>query len=256
MNGKINPSYKHGYARKGKKRCSAYWCWAGIHDRCLHHVRYAGRGIKVCERWKDFTNFLADMGEPPPDTSIDRINNDGDYTPENCRWATRTQQSRNRRSCRLFTITGETLCLKEWCERFDANYSRTLARVGMGWEIERALKQPNRPPAKVKPPKPPKPPTVAERARAAGIPPGTAHARLKQLGWSEARTFSRPVDTTFKAKPLTVKGITYTSMKRAGLELGIPHRTLATWRENGTLRKFVVERLDGKRKPKGHLTSP
>jgi len=100
--GRLRASTKHGHARKGKNT-SEYTTWINAKHRCNdpiyeHYERYGGRGISMCERWlNSFENFLADMGtKPTPKHSLDRINNDGNYEPRNCRWATHRIQMKNR----------------------------------------------------------------------------------------------------------------------------------------------------------------
>lgn len=127
----------HG-ARAGGRADLTYKSWRQMKDRCLNpnnkqYAEYGGRGITVCERWKNsYENFLADMGSrPSKEYSIDRFpNNDGNYEPGNCRWATSIQQNRNRRSNHLVTYNGETLPIKAWAERFK------ISHVTLRWRLE------------------------------------------------------------------------------------------------------------------------
>lgn len=140
---------KHGHARQGN--ISPEWrAWSSMRSRCLLEThpaydRYGGRGIRVCERWESFEAFLEDMGpRPSADHSLDRKDNDGDYTPENCRWATRKQQTRNRRDNRLLTIEGVTKPAATWAEDVGLNYSILKDRIRSGWEPKRAVFTPRR----------------------------------------------------------------------------------------------------------------
>jgi len=97
----------------------------------------------VCERWLKFENFLEDMGEPEQGMTIDRADNEGNYEPGNCRWATRKQQGRNTRANRRLTHNGQTLCLAEWAERTGILYQTIHKRIcSYGWTVERALTTP------------------------------------------------------------------------------------------------------------------
>lgn len=93
---------------------------------------YGGRGIRVCERWHDFNLFYADMGPAPPAAQIERIDNNGHYEFSNCKWATRKEQSNNRRSNIVVTVDGVTRTLKQWCEVKGLKYSTVWARFNRG----------------------------------------------------------------------------------------------------------------------------
>lgn len=112
----------------GESKSHEFKSWAAMKGRCLNpnnakYPRYGGRGIKICERWvNSFENFLADMGRRPSKLhSIDRIDNDGNYEPSNCHWATVTTQTRNRSTTRYATIAGVRLCIRDWAARLGVN---------------------------------------------------------------------------------------------------------------------------------------
>ena len=102
----------------GRKPTREYRAWSSMKFRCRWHRRYRGKGITVCPAWQSsFEAFLRDMGPCPPGMELDRINSDGHYEPENCRWATQKEQAQNTSTTRWITHNGETLCLSDWAQR-------------------------------------------------------------------------------------------------------------------------------------------
>lgn len=123
-----------------------YTVWKDMRRRCNNPNRpefkdYGGRGIAVCAEWFSYEQFHKDMGErPTKQHSIDRIDNNGDYEPINCRWANRKEQANNRRSNRTITIDGVTKNLTQWIEHYNLKPSTVRQRYySYGWNIKKAL---------------------------------------------------------------------------------------------------------------------
>jgi len=133
-----------------EKYPSEYRTWCSMRGRCQNSKakgfeNWGGRGIKVCERWDNFENFLADMGPRPQGRySIDRINVDGNYEPSNCRWATPSQQQRNQRRSLFLTIDGETKHAQEWADQYNIAINVIFYRIGVGMTPKEALTKPSR----------------------------------------------------------------------------------------------------------------
>lgn len=128
-----------------------YRAWNSMKSRCYNkshtsYRNYGGRGIQVCERWRyDFPTFLNDMGNRPSKHTLDRIDNDGNYTPGNCRWATYKEQLNNKRGNRLLTLDGKTQTVSQWSTETGIKYWTLSQRVGRyGWSDEDALTKPVR----------------------------------------------------------------------------------------------------------------
>lgn len=122
--------------KHGMYQSKTYKAWNGMMMRCTNkntqfYKDYGGRGITVCERWKNFMNFRDDMGLAPEGLSLDRVDNDKGYSPENCRWTTRTIQMRNRRISLLVTCDGETKSLGEWAREKGFNFITLRSRYFM-----------------------------------------------------------------------------------------------------------------------------
>ena len=136
----------HGHtSRKGLKRTPTYVSWECMFQRCYNrnnesYCFYGGRDIQICDRWHNFSNFLKDMGLRPSNKhTIDRKNNNGNYTPENCRWALPILQANNTSRNHYITISGKTYTLTQWVRIFNSNYDKVRSRLRRGWSPEKAL---------------------------------------------------------------------------------------------------------------------
>lgn len=135
----------------GKSNSPEHRTWKGLRMRCNNpknpkFPRYGGRGIKVCERWNEFENFMADMGvKPGPCHSIHRINNDGNYEPSNCKWSEKVEQANNTSANRNITFENRTMTLAQWGKTTGLSVATIRSRIDkLGWPIELALSTPKR----------------------------------------------------------------------------------------------------------------
>ena len=127
--------------KHGQYKSPEYTVWASMMNRCRNtnapnYPRYGGRGITVVKHWHSFANFIADMGQRPAQHTLERIDNNGAYCPENCIWATRKTQQRNTRRNHYLTIDGVTLTLVEWAERQGIHRNTLDQRIKAGWPLE------------------------------------------------------------------------------------------------------------------------
>ncbi len=180
--------------------------WHAMRCRCLNekdqaYDKYGGRGIIICDRWKDsFKNFLEDMGlKPTKKHTIDRIDGEGNYEPNNCCWATMKEQTKHRKPNHLLTLRGETKYLTEWAEILNIKADTLRARIGAGWTNEAVLTTPVMKPSEkhlnkkmwlythngvTKP--------VSKWAKEFGIAYGLVHLR-KKLGWTTEEALFTPI---------------------------------------------------------------
>jgi hypothetical protein len=145
----VEKSIKHGYARK-RKQSGKYQSWKSMIQRCTNHNNkgykdYGRKGIVVCEEWLQFKNFNKDMPGWKSGLQIDRKNNKKGYYKENCRWATRQQQMRNKRNNCYKTYKGKTQLVVEWAKEYNIPYRTLWSRLyKYGWSMEKALTTPVR----------------------------------------------------------------------------------------------------------------
>lgn len=142
--GKSHPQYKHGMRQSRIWKIWASMCQRCCDPNCKAFRFYGGRGIRVSTRWvNDPARFAKDMGPCPPGYTLERKNNDGPYSKRNCRWASRLEQARNRRSSRRLTFAGKTMCLAAWAEELGLRPGTLSARLNnLKWSVGRALTAP------------------------------------------------------------------------------------------------------------------
>ncbi len=143
---------KHGMHNK-----RIYHVWQAMKTRCKNkkdkeYFNYGGRGIKVCDEWQEFIPFMKwayangyDENAKPGECTLDRIDNNGNYCPENCRWVSMKEQQNNKRMCRYFTHNGKTQTLTEWAEEVGINPRTLYGRIyTLNWDFEKAISEPSR----------------------------------------------------------------------------------------------------------------
>ena len=140
-NGTRSGKFKHGFSHK---RNPTYQTWLDMRQRCTNpnsppYKNYGGRGIKVCNRWLDFKSFLEDMGERPIGLSIDRIDNNGNYEPSNCRWVNHKTQCRNYRRNVIIEYGKKKMCIAEWADFLGIKRKTLTCRFQRGYSIRDAL---------------------------------------------------------------------------------------------------------------------
>jgi hypothetical protein len=135
-------------ATHGMHKSSEYRSWYAMKARCKNpnrkgYERYGGRGISYDPTWDDFSVFLADMGpKKDPKLELERVDNNKDYCKENCRWATRKEQTRNRggkRATRLYAFEGKTMCIADWAKEVGISPQSMQKRLNNGWPLEKAF---------------------------------------------------------------------------------------------------------------------
>lgn len=137
------------YRPSPRQQTSEYQAWANMKRRCQNpnnpgYKNYGARGIKVCERWQSYDNFLADMGPKlQPDLTLERLDNDKGYEPGNCVWVNWGMNCANKRTTHKLVLNGETMCAKEWCKKLGLKYSTYLyRRKHYGWSPLKCLMTP------------------------------------------------------------------------------------------------------------------
>lgn len=178
----------------GMSDTHVYAVWQAMLQRCENpksqaYANYGGRGIAVCDRWHKFEGFFSDMGNRPKGYSLDRRDNNGPYSPENCRWATTTTQANNQRRNRVITIYGRSRTFAEWAKYAGLDWYTLRERLDRcGWDLERALTDPVRQDTKHE--FRGKALTMTEWGAETGIAVDTLRKRMSKLGWSLEKTLT------------------------------------------------------------------
>lgn len=205
----LNAERCRSRATHGKSRTSEYVSWRAMLSRCYNenlstYRLYGGRGIMVCDRWRNsFENFYADMGDKPSSSaSLDRKDNDDNYCPENCRWADSYTQAINRSTNNLLEYGGRTMRISEWAEEMGANVSLLCKRFNRGWSVEEVLSTPpgsSHSPGRELISFDGVSLTITEWSKKAGLSVQVLMHRLK-AGWSLRDTLTKPL-TAYHSHP-------------------------------------------------------